>query len=82
MTNAESLYLDLMKKTLTYSMWAEPGRPVTYYAYRLHPVFRHPFLGVIKGLRWLNLDVVARRDYEDGERVEGRLWPGRAWNPF
>lgn len=76
MDTHDKLYLDLMKQVLTFSLWKEPGRPVTDYTYRLHPILRFPARLTIRGLRRMNIDLVARKDYEAEARNEGHLWPG------
>ena len=78
MQDRDHLYLDLMKKVLTYSLWTEPGRSVSEYLYRLPPILRFPTRLAIRGFRRLNIDLIARKDYDNDQREEGRLWPGHA----
>ena len=38
-----ALYLDLMKKTLSYTLWEEPGVPIETFNYRRPPLRRAAF---------------------------------------
>jgi hypothetical protein len=61
------LYLDLLKKTLTFSLWPEPLKPTTN-------------LTVTKALTKVAHDLVLarRQQFTREERQEGKVWPGMA----
>lgn len=69
-------YLDLMKKTLSFSLWKNPGIPLE----ELNLRRRYPF--VVRAMinataqlaRWAGLEVV-RRPASENAKEEGRIWP-------
>jgi hypothetical protein len=74
--DAARLYIDLLKKTLSYSLWEDPGKPLQSVAYRagfLKPLVL--FLGRL--LEKFRLRIVVLRDMEQERRVPGSTWP--AW---
>jgi len=71
------LYLDLVKKTLSFSLWDDPGKPIEVVAFRagvLRPIVR-AFARLLAKAR---LRVVILRDMEQERRVPGSTWPSYA----
>ncbi len=68
------LYLDLMKKTLSFSLWPEPPSP----AYQNSPLKRRLIGGMVQLLGNRRLLVMEEPDVTDSARTDGRIWPGYA----
>lgn len=66
----EQLYLDLMKKTLSFSLWPEPPSPVTAFDYLDSPIKRYLVSSISRILWRKRLQIVRRR--------ERQIWPGYA----
>jgi O-methyltransferase len=73
--SAQSLYLELLKQTLSFSLWPEPAAPITMVPYQRSPLKRQ----VVRLLSSLaarrGWQIVESRRYSDAERQEGQLWP-------
>jgi Macrocin-O-methyltransferase (TylF) len=71
----EQLYLDLLKKALSFSLWPEPSMPITAFDGGLQAWRRVP----ITILSWLvgaaGLEIVKPSSATATEREEGRTWP-------
>lgn len=74
----ELLYLDLMKKTLSFTLWPEPPMPITTFNYARSFVKRNLVSALSKTLDKRKLLIVKRRDYSESQRIAGQLWPGYA----
>lgn len=74
-TKPESLYLDLMKKTLSFMLWDEPGIPIETYAYKRSLKKRIFIHTLSRFLRLFNLEAVEPVDYERKRREDGEIWP-------
>jgi len=74
----KQLYLDLIKKTLSFTLWAEPPTSITTVPGTTVPVKRFMASVISKVLDRTNLQLVVRRDLAQNRRVEGRVWPGYA----
>ena len=74
----ELLYLDLIKKTLSFSLWPEPPRPITALNYKSYPIKRLLISIASKILDKRNLQIVKTQDFSENERTEGHVWPGYA----
>ena len=73
-TGPELLYLDLLKRTLTFSLWPAPPVPVT--SPRFKPRLARWLLRPVAAVfRLLNLQIGGRCRVTDGQREEGRAWP-------
>jgi len=74
----EHLYLDLMKKTLSFILWPEPPIPIeTFYSRGSAPKrFLVSFVSSI--LKTKELQLVINRHIEADARYEGKVWPGYA----
>jgi O-methyltransferase len=69
------LYLELMKKTLTYTLWPEPPTPVeASIATRAAPM-RHLISLVSRLLRNRRLHLVSSVPVDATSKAEGRIWP-------
>jgi len=74
----EQLYIELMKKTLTFTLWPEPSIPVESSLHKRSRFSQRFFNITAKLLRPLNLQVVKIRDVSESQRIEGEIWPGYA----
>ncbi|OGY56972.1 MAG: hypothetical protein A2Y84_00640 [Candidatus Colwellbacteria bacterium RBG_13_48_8] len=74
---SERLYLDLMKKTLSFTLWPEPPIPATT-LYIKSPVKRF----LTSTLSWIlnrgGLQLSRVRSFSESQRLEGAIWPGYA----
>ena len=74
----EQLYLDLMKKTLTFTLWPEPPTPITPSNFARSP-FNKILISVIsKFLDMRELIIAKESSISESHRIEGRMWPGYA----
>ncbi len=74
----ELLYLDLIKKTLSFSLWPEPPLPIETFNYRNHAFKRGLISLSSRFLKRKGLELATIRHHNEGEREEGRIWPGYA----
>jgi hypothetical protein len=74
----EELYLDLMKRTLSFTLWQEPPSPIESANYRRSPAKRFLITAVSKLLRSRELELVQHRELAAAERIDGKVWPGYA----
>jgi hypothetical protein len=77
-TKPEELYLNLLKKTLAFSLWPEPPIPVDRFNYLRSPLKRFCISFISRILRSKRLQIVKQPSYDDHQRDEGRVWPGYA----
>lgn len=74
----ETLYLDLMKQTLAFTLWPEPPTPINTFSSAAPPLMRL-LISVVSGiLRFKQLQLVRERGYTLAQREEGHMWPGYA----
>ena len=74
---SKELYLDLLKKTLRFSFWEDPGKPLEAVAYRAG--FLKPFVLVFALLiKRFRLRMVVMRDMEQELQLPGSTWPACA----
>src|SRR5829696_8875678 len=71
------LYLDLLKKTLRFQLWDDPGKPIEVIAYRAG-IFQSLVRSVARILAKARLRVVVLRDMEQERRAPGTTWPSWA----
>lgn len=73
MSDSTSLYLNLMKKTLSYKLWPEPGIPLeTSNIFR--PVFKQSIIEtIVRILNYFNLQIL--ESTPDKKRADGNFWP-------
>jgi hypothetical protein len=74
----DQLYLDLLKKTLSFTLWPEPPIPVSLFAYMLAPWKRKVLRAIDRLLTKKNWILAQNRRFTDEERRLGRVWPGYA----
>lgn len=71
----ELLYLDLMKKTLSFLLWEEVGVPIDMYAH-LKSLPKRLFIRALSHLlRAMRFQIVEDIRYEHDQRVEGKVMP-------
>ncbi|MFH2218783.1 MAG: TylF/MycF/NovP-related O-methyltransferase [Pseudomonadota bacterium] len=71
----EHLYLDLLKKSLSYLLWEDPGMPVEMFAYK-KPFHQRMLIHFIsKTLRLFNCQAVKLAKHDDSHKSEGKIWP-------
>ncbi len=74
----ELLYLDLMKKTLSFALWPEPPTPITTFNYQRSPARRFLVAAIARVLEKGKLQIVKQRNISESKRREGQVWPGYA----
>jgi len=75
----QKLYLDLMKKVLTFTLWSEPPMPIDSPVFKRSRFNQKYFFSVIaKIFSLMNLQLVKTRDVSEIQRTEGEIWPGYA----
>jgi cephalosporin hydroxylase len=74
-TTPEHLYLDLLKKTLSFSLWPEPPLPVATFNYA-RPTWKRGVIAVAMRLAGaVGLEIVKPARVAVAEREEGTDWP-------
>ena len=71
----ELLYLDLMKRALSFTLWPEPPIPITIFNYRRRPARRFLVSAISKFLEKRKLQIVEKRNISEIKRTEGDIWP-------
>ena len=74
-TSPGALYLDLLKKTLTFGLWPEPPVPLMTFNYRRPRLTRALVAAGSRLLGTLGLEVVKHHPRSAEQRHEGRGWP-------
>ncbi len=75
--DSTELYLRLLKRTLRFSLWEDPGKPVEAVAYRAG-LLKPLVVSVAKLLRKFRLRLVVLRDMEQERKFPGSTWPACA----
>lgn len=75
---AEKLYLNLLKKTLSFTLWPEPPMPIMTLNYKRSFLRRTLIAAISSVLEAIGLQIVKNRNLSPNERIEGRVWPGYA----
>lgn len=71
----EQLYLDLLKKTLSFSLWPDPPLPIATFNYA-RPAWKRAMIGVAERLAAVaGLGLVKSATFNAAEPGEGRGWP-------
>ena len=78
MVERTDLYLDLIQKTITYSLWEEPGVPIDAHASRCRAPNRWILRTVARLLGTMGLQLVRRVRYSEEQREKGLIWPMQA----
>lgn len=74
----ELLYLDLIKKTLSFVLWPEPQISTTTFNHGRSPVKKFIVSTISKILDIGKLQIVKKQYFSESQRTEGRIWPGYA----
>lgn len=74
----EQLYLELMKKTLSFALWPEPPVPFVEFRYWKPSLRRWAYTFLARILAGRNLEIYRNRNFTQAEKTEGRVWPGYA----
>jgi O-methyltransferase len=69
------LYLDLLKKTLSFSLWPEPPIPLTLFNETRSPLKRTAVSLMSRVLSSRDLVVMKQRNLTEHERHNGEIWP-------
>ena len=78
MNISRDMYLDLMKKTLSFFLWPEPPQPFETLSLR-RSWFTRLFLNAVSiTLLRFKLRLMTTRRFTDRQRAEGLIWPGYA----
>ncbi|MES0873940.1 TylF/MycF family methyltransferase [Sinimarinibacterium thermocellulolyticum] len=72
-SDVRGLYLDLLKKTLSFSLWEDIGHPIEMNNHLRRLPFRLAVAALSRGLRVAGLQ--AYRIVDRSRREEGRVWP-------
>lgn len=74
----EELYLELMKKTLSFALWPEPPVPIDTFNYK-NVLPKRLLVSLICRILGLGeLQIVKRRTVGADQREQGSIWPGYA----
>ena len=74
----DALYLDLLKKTLSFTLWPEPPVPLMTFNYARSPIKKFVISAVSKLLNRKNLQIAQKRVFSDIDRLDGGVWSGYA----
>lgn len=74
----EMLYLDLMKKALSFVLWPEPPVPINDFPGSISPIKRFLASAISKIFNKGRFQIVVNRNISLAQRIEGRAWPGYA----
>jgi len=73
--NSTKLYLDLMKKTLSFMLWTEPHEPIMMLNSKRLLIKRILVSFIAQILDKVQLQLVYKRNYSNIKRVEGKIRP-------
>jgi hypothetical protein len=71
----EELYLNLLKKTLTFTLWPEPPIDLEKYNYSLNPIKRNFYSLIVWVLNKAGFTLCKKRKITESQRLEGKLFP-------
>lgn len=74
----EDLYLNLLKRALSFTLWQEPPIPLDTFNYQRSPLKRLVISSISRILRYKHYRLVIQRDFSTDQREEGKIWPGYA----
>lgn len=74
----QQLYLDLLKKALSFALWDEPPVPAEAFSYRRGPLRRKALRLASKALARSRYRLVEERGFSRQQREDGMIWPGQA----
>ena len=73
------LYLELIKKTLSFTLWPEPPIPIETFGYQRPPLLQRQVVSLISRiLNFGGYHLVQQTAPTTEAREEGRIWPGYA----
>ncbi len=72
------LYLDLLKKSLSFLLWPEPPEPIEAYAYQRKKLSQFVLNVISKFLAWKSMKIFKVTPVTDEKREHGLIWPGYA----
>src|SRR5262245_28780730 len=72
------LYLNLLKNSLSFSLWPEPPVPIEAFQERRWKGTRFVVNTVSRGLHALGLALVRSVEFTGAQREDGRIWPAYA----
>lgn len=78
MKTPRGLYLDLLKKTLSFSLWPEPPVDLAFFQDNLTPFQRETALPMDAALRRHGMRVMVDRPITEDQRQGGEIWPSLA----
>jgi len=78
MEKPEDLYIELLKKTLTFSLWPEPPVPYGLFGRRRFSLVRRLAQGLNRVLSSRGLLLAEVPGYSEAQRTGGEIWPGYA----
>lgn len=76
--NARDLYLDLLKKTLTFTLWPEPPAPLLYLSRTKSNAKRKVTRFVDETFQRFGMRLVVDHGYSRAQREGGEIWPSYA----
>ena len=71
-------YIDLIKRTLTYSLWPEPPRPLTFLNHTRPRTKRYLISTASRAAAAVGVELVQDISVAPDAKEEGRYWPGYA----
>lgn len=74
----EKMYIELLKKTVSFILWPELPVPITSFNYRRNTIKYTLFKIISKVFERRGLQIVQKRSFSENQRIEGRVWPGYA----
>jgi hypothetical protein len=77
-TAVRELYLDLLKNTLRFAIWEDPGKPVEIISYRAPKILRPALRAAARAMAKFRLRLVILRDMDLERRAPGSTWPACA----
>lgn len=72
------IYLTLLKKTLRFEFWEDPGKPLEVVSYRAPRILQPVLRTIANTLARFRVRVVVLRDMEQERRAPGSTWPACA----
>lgn len=75
---SELLYLDLMKKTLSFTLWPEPPVPIEMFNHKLSSEEKLWISSISTTLNKNKLQICLIQNFSETQKTEGEIWPGYA----
>jgi len=74
----ERMYLDLLKKTLSFMLWPEPPVNIRTFNF-MRPLYKRLIAGgLAKTFGAVGLQITQHKVFTEAEKAEGKVWPGYA----